>query len=118
MLDLGATVCVAAQPRCDRCPVARHCGWHGSGGSDPAVGSAGTGGRQSTFAGSDRQGRGRLVAALRLGPIPLAGAGGSIAAAAGWPDDPERGTRVVADLVRDGLATVRDGQLSLPVEAG
>jgi A/G-specific adenine glycosylase len=118
MLDLGATVCLTSAPRCRACPVAGHCVWHNAaGGPDPAVGSAGTSGRQSTFAGSDRQGRGRLVATLRAGPLRLADAG-AVAAAAGWPDDPDRAERVVAGLVRDGLAVIDDGRLSLPTGAG
>ena len=110
MLDLGATVCTKSAPRCDRCPVRACCAWAGAGGPDPAIGSAGEGSRQSTFAGSDRQGRGRLVDALRLGPVPWAG----VAAAAGWPDDPERAERVAAGLVADGLAVVAGDALHLP----
>ena len=102
MLDLGATTCTARSPRCEACPVAPWCAWHGSGRSepDPAIGSHGTSGRQSTFAGSDRQGRGRLVDALRRGPVPAAG----LAAAMGWPDDSARAGRVAATLVADGIA--------------
>jgi A/G-specific adenine glycosylase len=110
VLDLGATVCTRRGPRCDECPAAaaRSCSWRGSGRSvsDPAT-SAPT---QSTFAGSDRQGRGRLVAALRAGPLPVARA----PAAAGWPADTARTGRVVAGLVADGLAVVDDGWLRLP----
>jgi hypothetical protein len=66
---------------------------------------------QSTFAGSFRQGRGRLVAALRSGPI----ASGSIAEAAGWPEDPARADDAVASLIADGLAIIDDdGRVSLP----
>ena len=110
MLDLGATVCTKSAPRCDRCPVRSCCAWAGTGGPDPAVGSAGAGGQQSTFAGSDRQGRGRLVDALRLGPVPLA----QVAGAAGWPDEPERAARVAAGLVAEGLAAADAGVLRLP----
>ena len=112
MLDLGATVCTKVAPDCDRCPVGTCCAWAVAGRPppDPAVGSAGTGSRQSTFAGSDRQGRGRLVDALRLGPVALAG----VAAAAGWPDQPERARRAAAGLVADGLAVEVDGHLELP----
>ena len=110
MLDLGATVCTKSAPRCDACPLLPCCAWAGAGGTDPAVGSAGADSRQSTFAGSDRQGRGRLVDALRLGPVPLAG----VASAAGWPDDAERADRVAAGLVADGLAVVAGEMLSLP----
>lgn len=113
MLDLGATVCRSRAPQCDRCPVAAACAWVQAGRSepDPARGSAGTSGRQAPFAGSDREGRGRLVEALRAGHVPTA----ALAATMGWPGDPERATRVAAAVVRDGLAEIRaDGALRLP----
>ena len=66
---------------------------------------------QSRFAGSDRQGRGRLVAALRAGPVSAEG----LAAATGCTDDPGRVRRVADGLVADGLAVRRDdGVLQLP----
>ena len=112
VLDLGATVCTRRSPRCGTCPVAPWCEWHRTGHPhpDPTLHTAGTGGRQPAFAGSDRQGRGRLVAALRAGPLPVAAA----ATAAGWPDDPGRARRVVAGLVADGLAVRSGGILRLP----
>jgi A/G-specific adenine glycosylase len=102
MLDLGATVCTKRVARCAECPVTSHCAWHLAGhpDPDPAEGSAGTSGRQSTFEGSDRQGRGRLVDALRLGPVAVA----DLATVMGWPDDPLRAERVAQTLVVDGLA--------------
>ena len=112
VLDLGATVCTSRSPRCAGCPVAASCAWRSAepAAPDPAVGTAGTGGRQSPFAGSDRQGRGRLVDALRRGPVAEA----ALAVAAGWPDDPDRARRAAASLVADGLACQRDGTLCLP----
>jgi A/G-specific adenine glycosylase len=114
MLDLGATVCVSREPRCPVCPVAAAgaCAWvqRGRRAPDPAVGSAGTSGRQSAFAGSDRQGRGRLVDALRQGPVPS----DDVPRAAGWPDDPDRAARVAANLVAEGLATASGEGLALP----
>jgi A/G-specific adenine glycosylase len=114
MLDLGATVCTSRQPRCVECPLAGDslCAWRALGGPgpDPAVGSAGTSGRQSTFAGSDRQGRGRLVSALRCGPVGW----DALAAMAGWPDDPARADRVARTLVADGLAVATNAGLELP----
>ena len=112
MLDLGARVCVKRAPRCEQCPLLPSCAWARAGhpGPDPAAGSAGTSAPQSTFAGSDRQGRGRLVQALRTGPIEV----GRLADAAGWPDDPERAQRVADALVGEGIAEVVDGQLALP----
>jgi A/G-specific adenine glycosylase len=109
MLDLGALVCRKRAPRCDLCPVRESCAWQGSG-PDPAVGSAAVSGRQSRFVGSDREGRGRLVDALRAGPVPL----DALAAVMGWPDDAERARRVAAGVVADGLAVLEEHRLRLP----
>ncbi len=102
LMDLGATVCTKRRPRCEVCPLVDGCVWRGQG-VDPAVGSAGVPGRQSRFAGSDRQGRGRLIDALRRGPVTETAA----AAVMGWPDDPARAERVLSGLVRDGLVVRR-----------
>ena len=113
VFDLGAAVCTKRTPRCDRCPIAGSCAWFAAGrpDPDPVIGSAGASRGQSTFAGSFRQGRGRLVHALRSGPLSP----GAVAAAAGWPEDPERAARAVAALVADGLAVVRaDGTVTAP----
>ncbi|HCW00346.1 MAG TPA: A/G-specific adenine glycosylase [Acidimicrobiaceae bacterium] len=104
VLDLGATVCRARNPTCDDCPLSDGCVWRGEG-IDPAIGSAGVSGRQATFEGSDREGRGRLVAALAENPVD----GDGLAAAMGWPDDPQRAERVAARLVLDGLI-ITDGR--------
>jgi A/G-specific adenine glycosylase len=112
VFDLGAAVCTRRAPRCGSCPVALACAWHAAGRPppDPVTGSAGVGGRQSTFLGSDRQGRGRLVDALRAGPLAL----DEVAAAAGWTDDPARAARVVDGLVAEGLAVRDHCHLRLP----
>jgi len=112
MLDLGATVCTKSVPGCGTCPVRGRCTWATAGRPqpDPAIGSAGCGGSQSVFAGSDRQGRGRLVDALCRDPVALT----DLAVAAGWPSEPGRARRVATGLVTDGLAVVADGQLRLP----
>ncbi len=112
MLDLGAAVCTKTAPRCQSCPVRACCAWASCGAPepDPAVGSAGAGRRQSTFAGSDRQGRGRLVDALRRGPVAQT----AWADAAGWPADPDRAARAAAGLVADGLAVLAGAELRLP----
>ncbi|NNE75087.1 MAG: A/G-specific adenine glycosylase [Acidimicrobiales bacterium] len=100
LLDFGALLCTKKAPACDRCPAVAGCAWKGEG-SDPAVGSAGVSGGQSKFEGSDRQGRGRLVDALRLGSVRTA----DLAVVMGWPADPARAERVAATLVTDGIAT-------------
>lgn len=113
MLDLGAVVCRPRNPGCEVCPFDATCAWRAAGRPepDPAIGSAGVSGRQSRFEGSDRQGRGRLLDALRIAPVPDA----VLPEVMGWPDDERRARRVAGSLVDDGLA-VRgdDGMLRLP----
>jgi A/G-specific adenine glycosylase len=106
VFDLGAAVCTKRTPHCERCPIATWCAWNRAGRPppDPVEGSAAISKPQSTFAGSFREGRGRLVAALRDGPIRA----DDVAAAAGWPGEAERAAAAVASLVRDGLATLDD----------
>ncbi|MDH3680406.1 MAG: A/G-specific adenine glycosylase [Acidimicrobiia bacterium] len=112
LLDVGAGHCTARDPRCDGCPLAPSCRWYldGRPDPDPATGSAGVSGPQSRFAGSDRQGRGRLVAALRAGPVPVT----DLPAVVGWPDDPDRAARVAHGVVRDGLAVLDGSTYALP----
>lgn len=108
VMELGAAVCRRRRPDCAACPVAPWCRWGEDGlvPPDPADGSAGVTTGQPRFAGSDRQGRGRLVAALCAGPVPVA----DVAAVVGWPEDPARADRVAVGVLEDGLA-VRDGDL-------
>ncbi len=112
MLDVGAGWCTARNPDCGTCPFRGTCHWYATGCAepDPAIGSAGVSGRQSTFRGSDRQGRGRLIDALRRSPISDAG----LAAAMGWPNDQARAHRVAAGLVAEGMVEHRDGGYRLP----
>ncbi len=107
MFDLGATVCTAARPGCERCPLRRQCAWRRRGleGPDPWRLSP-TARPQSTFAGSDRQGRGRLLDALRAAGVRRS----ALAAACGWPADPPRADRVVAALVEEGFAAWSGGK--------
>ncbi|MBO0688220.1 MAG: A/G-specific adenine glycosylase [Candidatus Dormibacteraeota bacterium] len=100
LLDLGAQVCTSRAPRCASCPLAAGCRWRRTGGRDPALGSAGAGGRQSRFEGSHRQGRGRLLRALTRGSVGRS----ELAEACGWPASPDRAQRAASGLVRDGLA--------------
>lgn len=110
LFDFAARVCTRHHPRCDQCPMHPSCRWQGQG-DDPAEGSARVSGGQSRFEGSDRQGRGRLVAALRRGSVPRS----ALAAAAGWPDDPARAEQIMAGLVSDGIAIIDDkGTAGLP----
>jgi len=106
LLDLGAQVCTAGVPRCERCPIRANCAWRAVGGPDPAAPTT----RQSRFAGSDRQGRGRLLDALRAAALTS----DAVAVACGWPGDGERAARIADGLVADGFA-VRDDRGALSV---
>ena len=58
LMELGALVCTAAKPRCGACPVADRCAWRAAG--YPAY--DGPPRKAQTWAGTDRQCRGRLLA--------------------------------------------------------
>lgn len=109
LMDLGATTCTARRPSCDACPVRRACGWRGAGPripEDPAARTASRARRQGRWEGSDRQVRGRLLAAALTGPV----ADIDLARAGGCPDDVPRAQRLADALVADGLlAATPDG---------
>ncbi len=109
LLDFGATVCAKRTPRCAECPVQPMCSWAGEG-TDPAIGSAAVSAPQSRFAGSDRQGRGRLIAALRNGPLSHEDA----LVALGFGADVARAERVLAALVRDEMVVSLADRIALP----
>ena len=93
-MELGALVCTARAPRCDRCPVADQCAWYLAGRPAPT-----TPRRSQTWTGTDRQARGRLMAVLRAAPGPVPEPDLTDA----W-DDPVQRARALASLVADGLA--------------
>lgn len=99
IMDLGAMVC-RPKPLCEECPISSSCAWNvnGRGDPDPAIGSAGVSTRQARFEGSDRQARGRVLAALGAGARPVA----------------TFDARIVQSLMADGLAEIDDGMLRLP----
>jgi A/G-specific adenine glycosylase len=100
MFDLGATIC-RARPDCERCPMRRMCRWHRSALAEPDPWRSSPMVRtQSRFEGSDRQGRGKLLDALRQGAVARA----QLAEACGWPGDAVRSERIAASLVSDGFA--------------
>ncbi len=121
LLDLGATVCAKRLPACEACPAADGCAWWGAGRPqpDPAVGSHAVSRGQSRFEGSFRQGRARLLDAVRVGrPVPpsrwLAACGWAAGSGASrWGESDAH--RAASSLVRDGLAAMTDdGDLVLP----
>jgi A/G-specific adenine glycosylase len=109
LMDLGAGLCTARAARCAACPLERTCAWRRSGGDDPAA-SGGRPGPPVRFGDSDRFHRGRLVDALRSGPV----ARSDLPAAAASEADTDRAGRIASALVADELAQWHDGVLRLP----
>jgi A/G-specific adenine glycosylase len=105
VMELGALVCTANGPRCDSCPIVEQCAWQHAG--RPAY--DGPQRRGQTYAGTDRQCRGRLLAVLRDtdGVVP------KNRLDTVWPDTSQR-ERALAGLLADGLVVPRDGGYSLP----
>ncbi|HLU73900.1 MAG TPA: A/G-specific adenine glycosylase [Nonomuraea sp.] len=102
VMEVGALVCTARAPRCDGCPISGVCAWRLAG-KPPHTGPARRG---QTYAGTDRQCRGRLLAVLRAahGPVPKA------ALDAVWDDAVQR-ERALDGLIADGLAEVLDDDM-------
>ena len=104
VMELGALVCTARAPRCELCPVAEACAWRAAGRPADAVVR-----RRQTWAGSDRQVRGLVMAALRAAesPVPVEHL------APTWPDAAQR-ERALAGLLADGLVERVAGGWALP----
>ena len=94
VMELGALVCTANRPRCGDCPVADLCAWRTAG--HPAY--DGPPRKVQTWAGTDRQCRGRLLAVLRDADGPVH----RTLLDAAWPDETQR-LRCLASLIEDRL---------------
>lgn len=106
VMELGALVCTAANPRCEQCPVRDLCAWRSAG--HPAY--DGPPRRGQTYAGTDRQCRGRLLAVLREAHEPVHRS----RLDAVWAPAEQR-VRCLAGLVEDGLvARLSDDTYALP----
>ena len=105
VMELGALVCTAANPRCDVCPISDRCAWNLAG--RPAY--DGPPRRGQAWAGTDRQARGRLMAVLRdaEGSVPRARLDEA------WGDEAQR-ARALVSLLADGLVVESDGRFALP----
>lgn len=109
LFDFAVAVCTKREPACGGCPVRDACSWRGQG-DDPALGSAGVSSHQAAFSGSDREVRGRIVEALRQGPVRWSELQGL-----GRPtDDPQSVEAIARGLIRDGLAQPTSDGVSLP----
>jgi A/G-specific adenine glycosylase len=105
VMELGALVCTAANPRCDACPIVAECAWHGAG-SPPYDGPPRRG---QGYAGTDRQCRGRLLAVLREthSVVPRSRLDAT------WADAAQR-ERALSGLLADGLVVTREDGYALP----
>jgi A/G-specific adenine glycosylase len=96
VMELGALVCTARTPRCDRCPVAGSCAWRSTGYPSSSHASR----PRQTYEGTDRQCRGHILSVLREATSPvtqheLDGA---------W-QDVDQCRRALTSLIDDGLVT-------------
>jgi len=107
-MELGALVCVAKNPRCDDgCPVAGLCAWRKAGRPE----YEGPARRGQSYAGTDRQCRGALLAVLRAADAPVE----ADELFAAWPRDEEQRGRALRSLLEDGLAVrTAANQYTLP----
>lgn len=106
VMELGALVCTARAPACADCPIAHQCAWRLAG--KPAY--DGPPRRGQTYAGTDRQVRGRLLAVLRDSPHPVSKDALDVV----WDDHVQR-ERALDALVCDGLVDpLDDGRYALP----
>ncbi len=94
VMELGALVCTARSPSCDRCPLADACRWRAADYPLPSQPAR----RAQSYDGTDRQCRGRLLAVLRSSGSPVSR--GELDAA--WDDDVQR-ARALDTLIADGL---------------
>ena len=131
VMELGAVICTARSPLCDVCPVLDACAWVRAGRPAPEYVPRG-----QSWAGTDRQVRGAIIAVLReaeaplprsllleAGPVDLAAGStesrpavrpGALPALHGLNAPAEQLERALAGLLADGLAEEFDGHLRLP----
>ncbi|MFJ5210581.1 MULTISPECIES: HhH-GPD family protein [Streptomyces] len=105
-MELGALVCTAKNEACHRCPIAAQCAWQMAGKPE----HEGPPRRGQTYAGTDRQVRGKLLAVLRdaHAPVPQA------VLDRVWHEPVQR-ARALDGLVADGLVEpLPDGMYRLP----
>jgi A/G-specific adenine glycosylase len=107
IMELGALICTARNPLCEKCPIARTCAWKNAGypehvGPKKIV--------QKKYEGSDRQARGAVMKILRESHRVVTGQELSEA----WSDSAQLG-RAITGLLKDGLIElVADDSYQLP----
>jgi len=101
-MEIGAIVCTARAPRCAICPVTDRCAWRAAG--RPSL--DGPSRRPQTYAGTDRQVRGLLLAVLRESDAAVPRARLDVV----WADPVQR-DRALGGLIEDGLVDPLPGNL-------
>jgi A/G-specific adenine glycosylase len=136
VMELGAVICTARAPQCDACPVMDACAWVAAGRPAPDYVPKG-----QSWAGTDRQVRGAIVAVLRdsdhavprsllmEAPVDLSMQGtpttlpllpggtarpGALSALHGLQAPTEQLERALTGLLADGLAEEHDDGIRLP----
>lgn len=118
-MELGALVCTARDPACERCPIADRCRWLAEGRPALAADAPRPRRPQARYEGSLRQMRGLILAELRRHgartPAELAAATGAGDGTEGGPEPDPRFERALHGLAADRLV-VRgtDGRITLP----
>lgn len=108
-MELGALICTARSPACSECPAAQLCAWRIAG-SPPPTEEQKT--RGQSWAGTDRQVRGAIMAALRTGGAPERE---ELLSDLELPAaDLDQRRRCLESLVADGLAEELQGRVALP----
>lgn len=108
-MELGARVCTARSPDCHQCPVAELCSWRLAGSPAPTEEQRTRG---QAWAGTDRQVRGAIMAALRTAGIQQAD--DLLAALPLKNADMVQRQRCLESLLADGLLQRADSQVALP----
>ena len=108
LMELGATVCTARAPKCSICPLTS-CAWREAG-FPPSDGPAR---RVQTYAGTDRQVRGKLLDVLRASSAPVNRAQLDVV----WLTNAAQRDRALDSLLVDGLVEqTSDGRFALAGE--
>ena len=94
LMELGALVCTARAPKCEKCPVSSECAWLTAGKPEAEVKK-----RTQKFVGTDRQVRGKIMLLLRESESPVE----QKLIDALW-HDPAQLSRALFSLLEDGLA--------------
>ena len=112
IMEFGALVCTQRSPKCDDCPLREDCAWAKAGFPPAEVRPRG-----QAWKGTDRQARGRVMAALRASPLGIS-IDEAVAAARLEGADPQHAPRVIEALIRDGLVAeeVATRHITLPRE--